>query len=48
MINDFITNLFGDAVVPDVLLGVIIFFIFSFVFEGIVDIIKSLLEAGRY
>lgn len=48
MISEFIANLFGDVAVPDVLLAVIIFFVFAFAFEGIVDIIKSLLKAGRY
>jgi len=48
MINDFITSFFGDVAVPDVLLATVVFYIFAFAFEGIIDIIKSLLKAGRF
>lgn len=47
MIDEFITAIFGDIVVPDILLAVVIFFAFAFAFEGIVDILKTLLKAGR-
>lgn len=47
MIDEFITSIFGVIDIPDVLYAVVVFFIFAFAFEGLTDVMKSILKAGR-